>query len=64
MVLIADSLVEVTAPISTDFTADAALAEVLTVVGKCRTDLDTPIERHGALIDAMPGRCPGPMGLA
>jgi hypothetical protein len=38
----ADPLVEVTARIYADFAADTTLAEVLTVVGRCRNDLDTP----------------------
>jgi hypothetical protein len=38
----ADPLVDVAARIYADFAADATLAEVLMVVGQCRTDLDTP----------------------
>ena len=37
-----DPLVDVAARIYADFAADTTLAEVQTIVGQCRTDLDTP----------------------
>ena len=38
----ADLLVDVTVRVYADFADHATLAEVLTVVRQCRTDLDTP----------------------
>jgi len=38
----ADPLVDVTVRVYADFADHATLAEVLTVVRQCRTDLDTP----------------------
>ncbi len=38
----ADPLVEVAVRVYADFTEHATLAEVLAVIGRCRTDLDTP----------------------
>ena len=38
----ADALVEVAVRVYADFAEHATLAEVLAVVGRCRSDLDTP----------------------
>ena len=38
----ADPLVEVAVRVYADFAGHATLAEVLTVIGRCRSDLDTP----------------------
>jgi len=42
VVVMADPLVEVAVRVYADFTEHATLAEVLAVIGRCRTDLDTP----------------------
>lgn len=38
----ADPLVEVAVRVYADFAEHATLADVLTVIGRCRNDLDTP----------------------
>jgi hypothetical protein len=52
----ADPLVDVAVRVYADFADRATLAEVLAVVGRCRTDLDTP-SRRGATRN---GRAIGP----
>jgi hypothetical protein len=42
VVVMADPLVDVAVRVHAEFADRATLAEVLAVVGRCRTDLDTP----------------------